>query len=257
MNKDFEFNENNANFDSLIPKDITGHSIYEGGSLQGLSEYKEFGVEEQKTKIEKEAKDLVKSLLGVYFDVDLINNDDHLKAIQAVETSNLLGLLESARYAQHAVSTLMLKIDAGMHADIQIYSILIELQKSALDIQMKVAQYSRTLSPYLRSLKEDIEEAGNTTINVLSRVETDDVSKKLDGGIEGDSKQIGEKAFRGALAMNQYFKDMMEDIEESKKERKETNQAEMKQSEEKNTEYIDFEEISDEDEPDGYLDEEE
>lgn len=199
------------NFDELIPINFDG-DMHTGGDLDGLSEYKKFEIEEKGKKIKEQATNLVTSLLKVYFDTDMIDENAHLSAIASLETSNLMGLIESARYSRHAVSTLMRKIDAGMHADLSVYPILIELQKSALDIQMKVANYSRTLSPYLKSLKEDIQENDNQTIEILSRVESDG----MDEDVEDDDSNGN---FRGTYEMNQFIQNKMEEIQKKKEER--------------------------------------
>lgn len=200
-------------FNDLIPANLDDDT-FEGGSLQGLEEYQRFEVEEKHKAIKKEAQDLVTSLVKIYFDAEMIDEHEHLKAISSIETSNLIGLIQSARYAQHAVSTLMRKIDAGLHADLAVYPILIDLQKSAIDIQMKVANYSRTLSSYLLSVKEDLNESANSTIEILSRVEQD----SIDRGEELE-KQTDDSRFRGTLATNQYFRERMEEIQREKEKR--------------------------------------
>ncbi len=226
---------NVTNFDDLTPANETGKSLSEN-TLQGLEAYEAYKVNEKRVLIEKESKNLVKSLLKVYFDTDLIDNNEHVSAIEAIETSNLIGLIESSRYAQHAVTSLMRKIDAGLHTDLQVYAILIELQKSALEIQMKVAQYSRTLSPYLKSLKEDMDEQNNSTIDILSRVED---TKIVD-------EQLGEENFRGGLALNKFFEEKMERIRKSKEERKRKVDKEMNEIKDNpldGVEDIEFEEV--------------
>lgn len=219
-------------FDDLIPANLDGDPL-EGGSLQGLEEYERFEVAEKHKTIKREATDLVSSLIKVYFDADLIDEHEHLKAIKNIETSNLIGLIESARYAQHAVSTLMRKIDAGLHAEMTVYPILIELQKSAIDIQMKVANYSRTLSPYIKSVKEDLEESGNTTIEILSRVESDSIDRN------DEANNVGEEVFRGSMDMNKYFRKKLDAIEKQKEER-----AEKVRESLDNKDYTDYEDIT-------------
>lgn len=224
-------NEDRNNFDDLIPVSFDDDEV--GGSLQGLEEYEKYEVTKKKVEIENKAKKLVESLIKVYFDADLIDQHDHLAAIAQLESDNLIGLIESARYAQHAVSTLMRKIDAGLHADLAVYPILIELQKSALDIQMKVANYSRTLSPYLRSLKEDMEDADNSTIEILSRVETDSIDR-------GSQNELGNENFRGTLEMNKYFQEKMDAINKNKEDR-----ADRVKDELENKDYTEFENLTD------------
>lgn len=226
--------DNRDNFDDLIPTNFDDSES--GGSLQGLEEYERYEVTQKKLEITNKAKNLVNSLIKVYFDADLISEHDHLKAISQLESDNLVGLIESSRYAQHAVSTLMRKIDAGLHADLAVYPILIELQKNALDIQMKVANYSRTLSPYLRSLKEDMEDAENSTIEILSRVESDSIDR-------GEDNEMGNQNFRGTHEMNKYFQEKMEAINKSKEER-----AEKVKEQLENKDYTEFENVSDEEE---------
>lgn len=201
-------------FSKMIAMSMDDDEI--GGSLQGMEEYERFEVSEKKTEIITSSKKLVTSLIKIYFDADLLSQHEHLTAIADLETSNLVGLIESSRYAQHAVSTLMRKIDAGMHTDLSVYPILIELQKNALDIQMKVANYSRTLSPYLKSLKEDMDDIENSTIEILSRVETDSIDTD-----NGSVDEMGEQNFRGTMEMNKYFQEKMKAIEEKKNKRAE------------------------------------
>ncbi len=224
------------NFDDLIPANLDGDT-FEGGSLQGLEEYEKFEIEEKHKKIKKQAQNLVTSLIKVYFDAEMIDEHEHLSAIQNIETSNLIGLIQSARYAQHAVSTLMRKVDAGLHADMAVYPILIELQKNAIDIQMKVAQYSRTLSPYIKSVKEDLEESGNSTIEILARVESD----SIDRGKE--SEELSDSTFRGSKDTNEFFRKKMEEIEKQKQERAERVKAQIESKD-----YTEFEDVTKKDE---------
>lgn len=205
-------------FDDYIPQNFEDKPM--GGSLEGLDEYERFEVTEKTNEIKNQSSKLVKSLLSVYFNNDFITNEEYITSIRDVETANLSGLIESARYSQHAVTTLMRKIDAGLHIELQVYQTLIELQKSAIDIQMKVAMYSRTLSSYFKSVAEDMSEYG-TTLNVLSKIDSDKLDDKDDG--------LGEEVFRGSLAMNKYFEQKMKDINERKKERKEIVETEFEE----------------------------
>lgn len=201
-------------FKNNMPMTFDDDEVMGGaGTLQGLDAYEKLEVTNKKLILAKQAKNLVQSLISIYFDAELITGQEHIDALAIAEASTLESLLAQSEYANHAVTTLMRKIDAGMHMELGVYDILIKLQNNALDITMKVANYRRTLMPYLKSVKEEL--SASSMIEVLSRVENDNISG---ASIDEDGNtydSAGGKQFRGTKELNKF---LMSEMEAARKE---------------------------------------
>lgn len=206
-------NDELENFSNHMPATFDDDEILDGGRLQGLDAYEEFDVTSRGKALEQQSKDFVESVIKIYFDAELITDTEMIKALQVTEASTLHTLFAQAEYANHAVSTLMRKINAGMHMELGIYDILIKLQNNAIDITMKVANYRRTILPYLKSVKEEMSSTG--TIDIMSRLENDNVPGATLDEHGNTYETTGGQVFRGTKDFNKF---LIENMAEAQKE---------------------------------------
>jgi hypothetical protein len=127
-----------------------------GAGMAMFDNYTKFDVTTKKLELQRDAKDLITKLIDVYLSTDKIQRPEYVDAIAKVEKMNLATLLGQVRYAEHALDSLMRQLDSGGFTDPATYEMIMRMQSSCIDITLKVANYTRSLPDYFKSLEADI-----------------------------------------------------------------------------------------------------
>lgn len=123
-------------------------------------------------KSEKSIKD------DLYFDEDAAEQQgagnqtmsELVESISAIETVNLAMLLKQVKWADHLVSTLMRRLEAGGSMDTDLIDKIMAAQQSSMNLTLTISSYTRSLPTYFKSLKADLEEGNPINTDEMLRI---------------------------------------------------------------------------------------
>lgn len=141
-------------WDDQVPDDFSG------GDLKYLQSYEELGVDKALLDIGTDATNLVTQLCNMYLKNDLVSNEDHIKAIAAIEITQLSSAMMAVRSVEHALATLMRQLDAGGYANDTIFDQINTLSKTSMDLTVKATHYIRSLPEFLKFTAEEMKSNG-------------------------------------------------------------------------------------------------
>jgi hypothetical protein len=133
---------------------------FSGGDMNYLESYQELNVDNTIRDIQIDATNLVTQLCNMYLKNDLISNEDHVKAVAAIEIRQLSSAMMAVRSVEHALQTLMRQLDAGGYANESIFDQINTLSKTSMDLTIKSTQYLRSLPEYLKFTATEMQEQG-------------------------------------------------------------------------------------------------
>lgn len=179
----------------------------EGGDLAMFDNYKQLEVDKTKLILKKDAANLIKEMCDLYLADDKIQRPEYVASIQKIEALTLGQLLGQVKYAEHALDSIMRQLDGGGFTTPETYEMMIKLQTNAIDITMRVSQYTRSLPEYFQYLEKDISKYQG--IDMIKTASTTIIDKESGEESEADSFDISGP-MRGT-------KDLMKQINDMKK----------------------------------------
>lgn len=139
----------------------------------------DFDFQETAVKTYNTAKNMMTSLLKLYFEANIIEKNDYIKAKNEIETMKLHQLLQQLKYNDRAIYKLMDLIETGTIAP-RLFEVLGTLQMVQLNIQ-------KQLSVELMTNEESARRTALTTsfAKVNGEEASDERMQSTDGGFTG------------------------------------------------------------------------
>lgn len=186
--------------------DDFGDDILGGGDMSKYETYESLNIDEKIQTLTTASKKFIESVAKVQLENLEEGNEDYVKAISELETSNLLFLLKQVKYSEHVLDSLMRQLDNGGYMEPGLFETIRVMQKSGIEIALEVSKYLRTLPEYFKWLKKDLVEQQQEIIKIEQTAES---TRYEDAEIVETDEQTAQGPIRGT-------RDLMLDIIDSR-----------------------------------------
>lgn len=148
-----KFFEDEDNIESYSAEELPSEYYGTGGLASYDPSYKSMDIDEDWNKIEKQSKELISDVVGIYFQDSEEEKPAHIAAMETVESMNLETMLSNIRYAQHMLKSMLRRMNEIGAGDTQTIRTIMDLQNHALSLTITVSNYVRNLPSYFKGLK--------------------------------------------------------------------------------------------------------